>query len=229
MKILHCFADHGAESDTLSNYGDVIRASIDAHPNDSSIAIQADARNLPFPDSVEFDLGVFHPPCTKWSMMPSADTENAPNLIPAARDAAARYCKDYIIENRANAPLNDPVVLTGPMFGLPIEYKRAFETSFKVEQPRKQKQIAETSPFFYSGRSKEWWAAVKGCSMEYKKQHIAKNTIPNQYINYLFQWYAKADTTPNKEGSVNREKYDNYRNEMDEHRAKEANTQLTEY
>lgn len=226
MRILHCFADRGVEADTLSNFGDVVRVGIDAKASDTSDAIKADAKELPFRDDVTFDLGVFHPPCTKWSSMPSADRDNAENLIPLARDIAYCYCDHWIIENKPGAPLDDPVLLDGHMFGLPIEYERGFETSFHVDQPPKQSKLAETSPFFYSNRSREWWAAVKGCRCEYPKQHIAKNTIPAAYLNYLMQHYAKADDTVNREGYVDREKYEDYDREMDTRRAKERNESL---
>lgn len=230
MKILHAFADAGAEADTLAHYGDVVRVGINARPNSSSDAIKADVNALPLTDNAQFTLGVFHPPCTKWSTMPDANKNgDAPDLIPLSRKMAAKYCDDWIIENRPNAPLKDPVKLTGHMFGLPIEYERAFETSFPVEQPRRQDKLAEMSPFFYSNRSKEWWVAVKGCSDEYSKEHTAKNTIPAAYLNYLMQHWAKVDDTVNREGYVDRDKYDDYDAEISKCRAQEANATLTEW
>jgi len=91
-------------------------------------------------------------------------------MIPSARMLAEKYCDHHIIENVPRAPLDEPTVLNGRMFGMPIEYKRAFETSFEVPQPPRLKRLlttdgpsdkAETSSFYFSERSKEWWAAVK--------------------------------------------------------------------
>lgn len=229
MDILHCFADRGAENPCLSRYGDIYRVGLDPTSNEYSHAIQADAKALPIGPSATFDLGVFHPPCTKWTDMPGADTDNAPNLIPLSRDVAFEHCDHWIIENKPGAPLNDPVFLDGHMFNLPIEWERAFETSFHVEQPPLQQRLAETSPFFYSNRSHEWWAAVKGSDVSFPKEHLAKNTIPAPYLDYLMQYWAKADDSVNREGYVNRERYDDYNEEMDARRAEEANTQLTEY
>ena len=230
MKILHCFADKGAENPCLSRYGDVYRFSIDVTPNEYSEAVQCDARQLPIQDNVTFDLGVFHPPCTKWSTMPGANKDGkAPNLLPLSREIAHKYCTDWIIENRPNAPLKDPVVLDGHMFNLGIEYERGFETSFPVEQPRKQDTLAETSPFFYSNRSREWWASVKGTDTDFAKQHIAKNTIPAAYLDYLLRHYAQARDETDRKEMVNREKYDNYDKEMDTKRAQETNQSLTSF
>jgi len=118
LKILHCFADHGTEAEALGRYGDVIRVGIEPRDTNTSTPIKADAHALPFEDET-FDLGLFHPPCTRWSDMPDANKAgDAPNLIPLAREIAAEHCDEWIIENKPQAPLEEPTILTGKMFGL---------------------------------------------------------------------------------------------------------------
>lgn len=220
MKILHAFADHGVESEALATYGDVTRASIDPRPNDASDAVQADATDLPFaPDT--FDLALFHPPCTAYSDMPSADGD-ALDLIPEARAEADRVAEEWVIENKPAAPLRDAVVLDGKQFGLPVEYARAFETSFRVPQPPRQQTLAtETSPFFFSERTAAWWRSVKGVRGEYPKDQLAKNCLPLAYVHYLARaWLAATDRA---EGVAD---YTEYDSRMDERRAREQNEQL---
>lgn len=207
--ILHCFADMGVESEPLSAYGQVVRVGINARDTNESHPVKADARSLPVRDGVRFALGVFHPPCTPWSDMPGANKDgNAPNLIPVAREIADQYCDHYIIENKPRAPLRDPVLLKGDMFGLPIEYERVFETSFHVEQPVVHMTFGnECSTYFFSDRSAEWWASVKGVSAEYPKQELAKSGIPAPYIHYLARAWLRVttDSTParsNHEGNT---------------------------
>jgi hypothetical protein len=222
MKILHCFADEGVESELLADYGEVYRIGLDVSDNNRSHAIQADAKTLPFKDSVTFDLGLFHPPCTKWSEMPSADTENAPNLIPQAREIAQQHCSDWIIENKPRAPLDDPVYLSGDMFGLPVDYKRAFETSFPVEQPPEQARFKESpgQPFFYTEYGKEWWATAKGYSPRYSAKHLSRNAVPRSYLNYLLRaWIQTTDTEE-------RQDYSDYDKRMDKKRNQAANSSL---
>lgn len=206
--ILHCYADMGVESEALACYGDVTRVGIDPRPNEASQVVQADARDLPFDDDT-FDLGLFHPLCTKWASMTSisGDPADHPNLIPDARREAGRVCDEWIIENVPRAPLKDPVVLNGKMFGLPVEYARAFETSFPVEQPPRQQSLAtETSTFFYSGRDTVWWRSVKGISGDYPKEHVAKNCLPLPYVHWLVrQWL---DATGRSEGVTDYSDYD---------------------
>jgi len=192
-RILHCFADTGVEAEPLGAYGDVVRIGLEPRDSNDSQPIQADATALPIADDITFDLGLFHPPCTRWSDMPSADVDGAPNLIPTAREIAERHCDHWIIENKPRAPLRDPVRLKGDMFGLPIEYERAFETSFHIEQPTIHMTLGtECSTYYYADRSAEWWHSVKGVSGDYPKQRLAKSGTPAPYIHYLARAWLRA-------------------------------------
>lgn len=244
--ILHCFADYGTESEVLSDFGNVIRVGIDPRDTNKSTPLKADAHiedkewDLPVKDDVTFDLGLFHPVCSRWAATTSisGDPDKHENMIPSARILAKEYCDHYIIENVPRAPLNDPAVLNGRMFGMPIEYERAFETSFKVPQPPREKQLlttdgasdkAETSSFFFSERSREWWAAVKNYPSEpYPKSHLAKNAIPAPYIYYLVRlWLMVYEEEQGiSEGRVD---YSNYDEQMDTRRKSEDNRQLNEF
>lgn len=229
--ILHAFADHGTEAEALSVYGTVTRATINPQPNNHSNAITTDLSNpdtLPFREN-EFDLALLHPPCTAYSDMPRANADgNAPRLIPEARKIGQRYADHYIIENKPQAPLNDPVVLDGRLFGLPIKYERAFETSFAVDQPPRTARLtktAETSPFFYSERSRSWWRAAKGgLRGDYPKEHLAKNALPLPYVHYLCR--AWLDATSQSGGVAD---YSDYDAQMDEKRARASNLSLAEF
>lgn len=226
MKILHCFADTGAENPCLSRYGEILRVGLDAKPNGYSEAIQADARALPIQDDVTFDIGWFHPPCG--GVSPMSDTgdgsrEDWPDLIPEAREIARKHCDHYVIENKPRDSLDAEVTLTGHMFNLDIEYKRAFETSFSVEQPAMQNKLAGAQPFFYTELSGAEWAAIKGSTTEFSKQHLAKNTIPAAYIDYIMRHYFAAVD------AESRPDYSEYDKEMDAKRAKQANASLGDF
>lgn len=246
--ILHCFADWGTECEVLSNYGTVVRLGIDPKDTNESSPIQADAHleadgkthDLPIRDDVTFDLGLFHPVCSKWADTTSisGDPESHENMIPSARAIAEEYCDHYIIENVPQAPLRDPTVLNGRMFGLPIEYRRAFETSFHVPQPPRERRLltnegpsekAETSSFFFSERSKQWWASAKQYDPHpHPKQHLAKNTIPAPYIHYLVRSWI--ETYEEEQGiSEGRTDYSDYDDRMETERRRAANRDLGEF
>jgi len=193
MKILHCFADEGVESEALAAYGHVTRVGLDPKDNPyTDELIASDARKIDFEQG--FDLGLFHPPCQRWavgSYTSGNPEERHDNLIPVARDIARRYCENWIIENVPQAPLHDPVTLNGGMFGIPLHYERAFETSYHVDQPRNQTRLSGPGGFEkhhanggFQG-SKELYKSAKGYTGEYNSNSLKREAIPRAYINYL--------------------------------------------
>lgn len=223
--IVHAFADHGVEAEALSTYGDVHRYTIDPKPNEYvTETVQMDLMHET-PD-VDANLAFVHPKCTKWSDMPGVDPGDHEDQIPRARELCQEIADHYVIENKPKAPLQDPLVLEGRMFGLPIRYDRAFETSFPVEQPVRNARLtedAETSPFFYSERTPEWWKSVKGIRGDYPKEHLAKNALPLVYVDYVVR--AWLDATGRAQGVAD---YSDYDAEMETARRADANRSLTE-
>jgi hypothetical protein len=225
MKILYLFADRGVEAEALSTVGAVHRYTL--NPDPTPFVDETTTMDLAEDEPDETaDLVVAHPPCTRWSDMPDANKHgDAPDLIQRARELAQRLGDHYIVENKPGAPLHDPAVLHGKMFGLPIAYERAFETSFPVEHPPRQQTLpTETSSFFYSERTHRWWKAVKGVRGEYPKEHVAKNALPLAYVDCLtrswLQYVGEA------QGAAD---YSDYDARMDERRAREANSSLGDY
>lgn len=81
------------------------------------------------------------PPCQAHSSMQTMpDARAHRDLIPRARDMLIATGLPYVIENVPGAPLRDPIVLCGSMFGLGVEdaqlrRHRLFETSFPAAAP----------------------------------------------------------------------------------------------
>lgn len=68
------------------------------------------------------------------------DAREHPRLIEPVREALRVLARPYVIENVMGAPLVDPVLLCGTMFGLgaagfELQRHRLFETSFPVVPP----------------------------------------------------------------------------------------------
>lgn len=193
--IYHLFADHGVESEALARYGTVYRYTIEPRSNTAvSKTVRMDLMDEKPPEGAS--LVVLHPRCTDESDMTSidGDTDDHENQIPRAREIARQVADHYIIENKPRDDLRDPTVLNGRMFGLPIKYERAFETSFPVVSPPRERELPTktVSPYFYSDRSTEWWRSVKGYSGDYPKQHIAKNALPAAYVDCLCRSWLRA-------------------------------------
>jgi len=192
--IYHIFADRGVESEAFQAHGRVVRVGLDPTDENDSEPVKADAHDLPLKPGA--DLAVLHPPCARFSQQTqvSGNPEDHPNLIPLAREIGEEYADHYIIENVPEAPLDDPVVLDGRMFGLPITYQRAFECSFPVETiPVQARLDLEVSPYFSADRSRDWWAACKGYRGDrYTKQAMARNAVPSAYIHHLMRAWLRA-------------------------------------
>jgi len=192
-RIAHLFADHGTEGEVLARFGEIERYTINPRPNpfvNKTVKIDLMSET---PDT-RVDLALLHPKCTDKSNMTSisGDPDDHENQIPRAREIAHEIADHYVIENRPRDDLEDPVVLTGKMFGLPIKYERAFEASFSIKAPPRYQELpTECSPYFYSDRSADWWRAVKGYAGDYSKEHLSKNALPVPYVLTLVRSWLK--------------------------------------
>ena len=204
--IYHIFADVGVESEALSSYGRVVRVGLDPLDTNESEPVRADATNLPLKPGA--DLAVLHPPCQRWSnaTQVDGDPESWPDMIPLAREIGQEYAEDYIIENVPKAPLNNPVELDGRMFGLPIAYQRAFETSFHVEQPPRFAQ--DLSNHLMDGSwtgTMSYWRTMKGYSNDYPARDFKRSGIPRAYIDYLIRHWLRVTQQAGKNDNIERE------------------------
>jgi DNA (cytosine-5)-methyltransferase 1 len=98
-------------------------------------------------DAVEYlrehwqDYDAFHasPPCQKNSTMTKGLWKDRlashPEFIAPIRDILKLTGKPYVIENVPTAPLINPTILCGSMFGLGVRRHRLFEISFMVITP----------------------------------------------------------------------------------------------
>ncbi len=81
-----------------------------------------------------FDLLWGSPPCQAYSRMRPDTQANHPDLVPEVRRLLAPYPR-YIIENVEGAPLKNPLLLCGTMFGLLVIRHRLFETNPPIYFP----------------------------------------------------------------------------------------------
>lgn len=199
--IAHLWAGWGVESEPLSAYGRVVRVGLEPEPNLFSDVLRADAERPPLRDV--FDLVVCHPPCQPWSTLThlNGDPDDHPKRIDEAREVAREIGRDYIIENVPEAPLRDPVRLSGRMFGLPVVFRRAFETSFPVPQPRQTADLTDREGPFADEEgglgswrgSRRLWKTVKQVSGDYPAEALKNNGIPAPYIHFLARYWLRAN------------------------------------
>ena len=83
----------------------------------------------------EFDAIHASPPCQAYSVTQRIHGNQYPKLIKDTRDLLEITGKPYVIENVMGAPLKNPTVLNGLMFGLKVVRARQFETNWFLMAP----------------------------------------------------------------------------------------------
>ena len=77
------------------------------------------------------------PPCQGYSRTKSLHGNQYDKLVDEVRSELRKTGKPYIIENVQGAPLDNPIVLDGLMFGLKVIRKRLFESNIFLMMPGK--------------------------------------------------------------------------------------------
>lgn len=89
--------------------------------------IQADALEYVAGHGHEYDVIHASPPCQAYSSMRHVTGKSYPDLVAPTRRALQATGKPFVIENVFGAPLLQPLMLCGTMFGLDVIRHRLFE------------------------------------------------------------------------------------------------------
>lgn len=132
---LFCCADGATRGYQLAGF-DVTGVDIAPQPNYCGDAfVRADAIEYAAAHAGEFDFVHASPPCQRYTLCQRIRGREHPDLIAPVRDVLRVAGVPYVIENVPGAPLEDPVVLCGAMFGLRTYRHRGFEASFPLPAP----------------------------------------------------------------------------------------------
>lgn len=104
-------------------------------------------------NAVEFDLEGYDfvwasPPCQRHSRMSGCRVglkQKYPDLIDAIRKKLTKWGGPWVIENVVGAPLENPIMLCGAMFGLPMYRHRLFESNMPLVAPIHPKHVTPAS------------------------------------------------------------------------------------
>ena len=181
---------------------EVVGVDINPQPHYPFEFHQADALTYPLDG---FDAYHASPPCQahtmagqQWRALGKVYTE----IIPLVRERLVLAGKPYVIENVPGAPLLNPTILNGAMFGLKIRRTRLFETSFEMpfillpkephskvrmgRPPRKDECITPVGHF--SGVN-----IVKNImGFDWMNQEELANAIPWQYTEFIGRYLLEA-------------------------------------
>ena len=106
---------------------DVVGVDIEPQPRYPYKFIQADALEFIAEHGHKYDAIHASPPCQVYSVTAPQSNGNHPDLVEPVRDLLATTGKPYVIENVPGAPLENPLILCGTMFGLKVIRHRLFE------------------------------------------------------------------------------------------------------
>ncbi|HEV7251460.1 MAG TPA: hypothetical protein VGN93_31165 [Shinella sp.] len=151
-------------------------------------------------DALEFPLEGFDfiwasPPCQAHTIAQKIRGNDHPDLIDPIRDRLCRSGIPYCIENVEGAPLRNPVMLCGSMFGIRTYRHRLFECSYPVQQPEHPKHEAPLRKMGRPVRDGEFMHIVGNFSgadlareimgMPWASRDGLREAIPPVYSEYL--------------------------------------------
>ena len=140
LKALDLFCCAGGAGMGLHQAGfDVVGVDINPQPHYPFTFFQADAMKFSLSG---FDFIWASPPCQQFSITKSLFRDRKREhrkLIVPIRKRLATTGLPYVIENVIGAPLNDPIMLCGTMFGLKVYRHRIFESNFTIVAPPHRK------------------------------------------------------------------------------------------
>ena len=128
LKLLDLFCGAGGASVGYSRAGfEVVGVDLMPQPHYPLDFIQADALEYVQAHGDEYDVIAASPPCQAYAKTNRLNYNEHPDLVDPVRELIKH--KPYIIENVVGAPLIDPVLLCGSMFGLRVYRHRLFESN----------------------------------------------------------------------------------------------------
>lgn len=165
------------------------------------------------------DLVHTSPPCQPYSVTRHSHSNQHPELVPDTRAALLELGLPYVIENVEGAPLEDPTLLCGEMFGLRaqdddgtwlvLRRHRLFETSFIMGSPRHEhgddrvagvygggtSRRSPDDPSLRGGYTPRLHIRQRLMELPGMKQRPLSQAIPPAYTRYVFDWFWADQTT----------------------------------
>lgn len=137
---LDLYCCQGGAAQGLADAGfQVIGVDIEPQPNYPFPFIRADAvTTMP----AGFDFIWASPPCQAHTKAQRIQRRKHPDLIEPTRAMLRASGIPYVIENVVGAPLENPILLCGAMFGLMTYRHRLFECSFPIYIPEHPEHTA---------------------------------------------------------------------------------------
>lgn len=198
LRVLDLFCGAGGAGTGYARAGfDLTGVDIAPMPRYPYRFVQADALEYVAAHGHEYDLIHASPPCQAHMTLRHWTKREYPDLVAATRAALKATGKLYVIENVPGAPLENPIMLCGSMFGLRVIRHRLFETSVPIWFP----PAACSHPRNAVGRrgnegTREWITVTGHFSgvpkaqqamggLDWMTQHDLSQAIPPAYTHWI--------------------------------------------
>ena len=199
---LFCCAGGAGEGYRLAGF-DVTGVDIVEQPKNPHKFILADALEYAREHGHKYDFIHSSPPCqayTKAGKQWRKEGREYPDMIAATRSVLQEIGKPWVIENVPGAPLTNPILLNGSVFGIKVHRPRYFETSFKIQQPEvpKMKPVKMGRPVKEGdivqpvGHFSGVRYAAKEMGLPWMGQKELAQAIPPVYTRYISEKWKEA-------------------------------------
>lgn len=143
------------------------------------------------------------PPCQAYSITNNIwkATDKHPDLVGPVRNLLRQAKLPFVIENVPGAPLENPVVLCGVMFGLNVIRHRLFESQPAIEQPPHKKHEKRASYgrtpkngeyFTISGHFGDIEGGRRAMGIQWMNRPELAQAIPPAYTEFIGKQLFKA-------------------------------------
>lgn len=158
--------------------------------------IQGDALEYVAAHGHEYDAIAASPPCQRYSAMTNCrDHEAHPDLVGPTRELLIASGRPYVIENVIGAPLHQPVMLCGAMFGLKVYRHRLFECSWfllvpphvphRDKTPKAGKGISPKGFISVAGNTGRVSYARQAMGIDWTNRDELSQAIPPAYTEFI--------------------------------------------
>lgn len=171
---------------------DVVGVDIAAQPRFPFQFVQADATVYPL---AGFDAIHASPPCQRYSNAQRLRGNDHPDFVPVMRERLAASGVPWVMENVRGAPLLNPFVLCGAMFGLKTYRHRLFESGELILTPPHPEHAARQAKMGRQPKAGEYiqaignfsgvWFAREAMGVDWMVRDEIAECIPPAYTEHI--------------------------------------------
>jgi DNA (cytosine-5)-methyltransferase 1 len=199
-KLLDLFCCQGGAGEGYRRAGfDVIGVDLNPQPRYPFEFHQADALQFLVEHGHEFDAIHASPPCQAFTLAQRIQKNEHPDLISPTRNLARNLLlaldTPYVIENVVGAPLVNPVLLCGAMFGLGTYRHRLFESNVNLATPAHPEHLVKTAKMGRSVKPGEMMHVVgnfagveqakRAMGIDWMNRNGLREAIPPAYTEHI--------------------------------------------